>query len=91
MGRTCGVNETLEQSIKTEHYRLHCMERWPDSPYKDAVLTAVRSTLELLEGSAAEPLEPPVCMVCATRKAQPRLLMFPSRQKGAFTILLPAA
>ena len=48
--RVAQTNEQLEQWIKIEHYRLHCAERWPDSNYKEAVLGAIRSTLNTLEG-----------------------------------------
>jgi hypothetical protein len=85
------ANENLRQSIKTEHYRLHVAEEWPDSPYKEAVLAAVRSTLERLEATAVEPFEPPPCMVCASRLTQAKALMFPSRPKGPTAASRPAA
>ena len=84
------ANESLRQSVKTEHYRLHCAEGWPDSPYKEAVLAAVRSTLERLEAQACEPLEP-ACMVCGTRRAQPKVLVFPSRPASPSVALRQAA
>lgn len=34
--------------VAMEHYRLDCVLRWPDSPYKKAVLEAIRATLESL-------------------------------------------
>jgi hypothetical protein len=37
-----------------EKYRLECAQRWPDSPYKEAVLKAIHSTLEHLEDRSAE-------------------------------------
>jgi len=33
-------DEGLRQWVRTEHHRLHCVEGWPDSPYKEAVLAA---------------------------------------------------
>ena len=50
-------DETLRQWVKTEHYRLHCAEGWPDSPHKEAVLAAARSVLERLEAATIEPFE----------------------------------
>lgn len=83
---------SLRQWVKTEHYRLHCVEGWPDSPYKEAVLAASRSVLERLEVAAIEPLDSLVCMVCAARRNQAsKLLMFPSRPKASPVIMKPAA
>jgi hypothetical protein len=31
--------------IFMERYRLHTVESWPESPYKDATLAAIRSAL----------------------------------------------
>ena len=81
----------LRQWVKTEHYRLHCVEGWPDSPYKEAVLTASRSVLESLEADI-EPLDSLVCMVCAARRNQARnVLMFRPRPKASPVIMKPAA
>jgi len=49
MRRFTRTDEQLEQWIKMEHYRLHCAKRRPDSGYKEAVLAAIRSTLNTLE------------------------------------------
>ena len=38
--------------LAMEHYRLHVIEQWPDSPVKKAGLAAVRSTLASLAGIA---------------------------------------
>ena len=85
-------NESLRQWVKTEHYRLHCVEGWPDSPYKVAVLAAIRSVLERLEAAAIEPFDSLVCMVCATRRNQARnVLMFPSRPERSPVTMKPAA
>jgi len=85
-------DEALRQWVKTEHYRLHCAEGWPDSPYKEAVLAAARSVLERLEVAAIEPFESPICMVCATRRNQNRnVLMFRSMPKASAAVMKPAA
>ena len=85
-------DESLRQWVRTEHHRLHCVEGWPDSPYKEAVLAATRSVLERLETAAIEPLDSWACMVCATRRNQARkVLVFPSRPKGSPVIAKPAA
>jgi hypothetical protein len=90
MGQIKHVNETVGQSIMMEHYRLHCAERMPDSPYKEAVLSAVRSALERLE-RAVEPDERPACTVCASRKASARVLMFPSSPKSFSAVVASVA
>ena len=85
-------NKSVRQWVKIEHYRLHCAEEWPNSPYKETVLAAARSALERLETAAIEPLDAPACIVCATRRAQARrVLMFPSKQKVSPVIMKPAA
>ncbi len=84
------ANESLGQWIRTEHDRLHGVEEWPDSPYKDAVLTAIRSTLKRLAASFA-PKEPPQCMVCASRKTEAVVLQFPSRSHRSDTTTRLAA
>ena len=87
-----GDEKGLRQCMKTEHYRLHCVEIWPDSPYKEAVLAAARSVLERLEAASIEPFESPICMVCATRRNQTRkVLMFRSRPKASPVVMKPAA
>jgi hypothetical protein len=85
------VNETVEQLIKLEHYRWHCAEHWPDSPYKEAALAAVHSALERLEAVTGEPYESPACMICASRDGQAKVLMFPSRPKRVPDVVKPAA
>lgn len=89
--RLWSVDTHLRQWVKTEHYRLHSAEDWPDSPYKEAVLAAARSALQRLESAAIGPFDSG-CVVCATRRAQAgRVLMFPSRPNGSSVILKPAA
>jgi hypothetical protein len=55
------------QWIAMEHYRLHCVEHWPDSPYKQAVLEAIHSALERLRTTSPVPLPKPECSICASR------------------------
>jgi hypothetical protein len=52
MRRFTRTDELLERWTKMGHYRLHCAERWPDSDYKEAVLAAIRSTLNTLEAAS---------------------------------------
>jgi hypothetical protein len=37
--------------LAMEHYRLHMMEEWPDSPVKRARLAAVRATIASLSAT----------------------------------------
>ena len=85
------ANETVEQFWRQEHYRLHCAENWPDSPYKAAVLAAVHSTLERLEATSTEPFDRPSCMVCASRRPSAPVIEFPSRPKGSPDVSKQAA
>ena len=52
----------LKQWIAMEHYRLHTVELWPESDYKQAMLAAIRSTLESL--STGHPSEQCDCGIC---------------------------
>jgi hypothetical protein len=85
------ANEIIGQCMRSEHNRLHSAEGWADSPYKEAVLASVRSALEGLERAAVPPFEPPQCMVCASRRRESRVLLFPSRSKGSPAITRLAA
>ena len=84
-------NETVEQFWRMEHYRFHCAEQWPDSPYKQAVLATVHSALERLETATVEPFERPLCMVSAARKRKARVIMFPAGPKASPAVFRPAA
>jgi hypothetical protein len=55
------------QWIAMEHYRLHCVEQWPDSPYKQAVFEAIHSALERLRTTSPVPLQKPECSICESR------------------------
>ncbi len=79
-------NERIAQWMKVEHYRLHCVEQWPESPYKHALLAGIRSALEGLKASLA-PIEPERCavcasVVCASRGAGSAVLTFSPKQKA---------
>jgi|1186.fasta_scaffold14882_2 hypothetical protein len=79
MQRHSGPDEQVEQWIKFEHYRLHTVERWSGSNYKEAVLVAIRCTLKSLEAASSTKVEQPRCMVCASRRATAAVLELPSR------------
>ena len=53
------------QWIAAEHHRLHTVEGWPDSPYKEATLRAIHSTLASLEEESAGF---PACETCVSRR-----------------------
>jgi hypothetical protein len=63
MRRFTPTDEPLEQWTKMGHYRLHCAERWPDSDYKEAVLAAIRSTLNTLEAASLAPVRAPALVL----------------------------
>ena len=73
-----GENARLVQWIKMEHYRLHTVDTWPDSPHKEVLLTAIHSALQRLEADCVAPLESPPCIVCASTKSRTEVLEFPS-------------
>ena len=84
-------NRRLEEWIRVEHYRLHCAERWADSDYKEAVLAAIRSTLNTLRAASLAPVEQPRCMVCASLRAPALVLELPSRSPSPAAITRLAA
>jgi len=58
--------------IAMEHHRLHLIEKWPDSPRKEANLAAIRSTLASLSRetlSAGDPKTSIVRIAVRTRSA----------------------
>jgi hypothetical protein len=59
----------LSHWIAVEHYRLHLIERWPDSPHKEPTLEAVYSTLASLGQDPRSPTVSPECVVCRARRA----------------------
>ena len=61
------------QWLAMEHYRLHAVEEWPDSPRKKAVLAAIHCKLKSLAGA---PLFATTgCAVCHDRMR--KLVAFP--------------
>jgi hypothetical protein len=62
--------------IAVEHDRLHLVERWPDSPRKEATLAAIYSTLASLGQDSQSPTVSPECVVCYARRAA--VLDFPN-------------
>jgi hypothetical protein len=68
--------------IASEHHRLHTVEAWPDSPYKEATLRAIHSTLAGLaqEPSLADSL--PACEVCRSRSRVSAVVTFPGKQRA---------
>ena len=88
--RITRTDEELEQWITMEHYRLLCAERRPDSDYKEAVLAAIRSTLNTLEAASLAPVEQP-CIVCASLRAPALVLELPSRSQSPAAIMRLAA
>ena len=83
------ANDNLAQLLMVEHYRLHCVESWPDSPDKQAVLAGIRSALDRLQ--AVSPACLPMCMVCASRRREATVLQFPSPSVAAPVIMQRAA
>lgn len=58
----------LSEWIMAEHHRLHIVEEWPDGPYKEAVLAAIRSTLDSLLRDFRAAANHPVCAICHHRR-----------------------
>jgi hypothetical protein len=65
--------------LATEHYRLHRVEEWPESPRREATLAAIQSTLKTLSQNLPPNLAMPTCEICDTRKRPTRVLLFPDR------------
>ena len=81
----------IAQWMKMEHYRLHVVEEWPDSPHKKAVLAAIRSTLGRLQTDLPSGFELQRCIVCSSRRAGSAVLEFPSASQRAPSITRLAA
>jgi hypothetical protein len=68
------------QWIASEHHRLHTVEGWPDSPYKEATLHAIHSTLaSLAQGPGVAGSLPP-CEMCLSRRRSLGVVQFPGSQ-----------
>jgi hypothetical protein len=59
---------TLRQWAAVEHHRLHCVEEWPDGPYKQALIAAIHATLESLFDNSGTSTGLSECMACTGRK-----------------------
>jgi hypothetical protein len=66
--------------LASEHQRLHNVERWPDSPRKQAVLGAIQSTLSSLSRHPAT--EPGIfnCFICQSKNT--KLVVLEAPQSG---------
>ena len=72
----------LRQWAAVEHHRLRCVEGWPDGPHKQAVIAAIRATLESLfdnSGTSTDLLE---CMACAVRERDHEVRELPSHPRS---------
>ena len=58
----------LREWIMGEQHRLHIVEEWPDGPYKEAALTAIRSALDSLSLDFRAAVNHPVCAICHNRR-----------------------
>jgi hypothetical protein len=58
----------LSHWIAVEHYRLHLVERWPDSPHKDATLAAIYSTLAALGQNSLLTTASRECVICSAKR-----------------------
>ena len=67
--------------IAFEHHRLHHVEQWPDSPRKQAVIEAIRSSLDSLAHNPRTAQENFSCFICEAGKTKPKVLeMRPNRE-----------
>ena len=83
-------NKMFGQWINMEHYRLHCVEEWPASPYMEAVQAAIRSSLERFTTSSAEPVDA-TCMIRAAPRTESVVREFPSKPQRSPIVGLFAA
>lgn len=67
----------LRDSLAMEHYRMHTMEQWPESPRKAAGLAAVRSTIEALEKTAPGGTPDFVCAECLCGHSSANIVVLP--------------
>lgn len=68
------TQQTASQWIAMEHYRMHSIEEWPESPRKASALAAVHSALAGLSRELTRTTE---CQVCLTRKRARTLVELP--------------
>jgi len=72
-----------KQWVAMEHYRLHMVDEWPDSPYKQATLAAIQSTLASLLREAGAATSQKECAICMSRKKASKVLEFPTTARFA--------
>jgi hypothetical protein len=68
------------QWIASEHHRLHTVEGWQDSSYKEATLRAIHSTLASLTQDPMVAASLPACEVCLSRRKVSTVVTFPGNQ-----------
>ena len=78
------------QWLAMEHYRLHSVEAWPESPRKDAAVAAIRSKLDSLARDPDVIAQPLDCLICATKKSA-TVRDFPHRSNDALIQIDAAA
>ena len=66
----------LPEWIAVEHYRLHIVEDWPDSPSRVATLAGIRSSLASLSRDPRVASSLSECTVCRSRKMTSVVLEF---------------
>jgi len=69
------------QWLRTEHDRLHAVEEWPDSAYKEAALIAIRSKLASLMRSLGPDGSGLDCEVCLSRQGRSALTAIPPKRR----------
>jgi len=85
------VNERLAQWLRMEHYRLHCVEQWPEGPHKQTTLAGIHCALQSLQPESQPPIEPALCMVCSSRTPRLAVMESPSAsQRSAIGMRLAA-
>jgi len=60
-------NQKYREWIQVEHYRFHLVEDWAESPYKEATLAAIRSSLQSLQSDPSDRMAASECSICRER------------------------
>jgi len=68
MGESRG--QDLHTQLAAEHSRLHLVGTWPDSPRKQALMQAIRSSIARLSNNDSPAFR---CMICRPAKVIPLL------------------
>lgn len=61
------MTDNYQEWIQMEHYRFHLVEDWPESPYKQATLAAIRSSLRTLLADSSDRSCACKCSICRNR------------------------